>query len=270
MLYIISLYLLIVLLTASGFAYPRIYHNSSYKFLLVFIAIILSTIIAFRPEFFRDTGAYILEYNQVEWYHLRGFDLFSKDPVFIMEYGYILLTLLFKTIGFSYTFFFFIIVLFNLLVALKWLNEFAEYIYIKDELYTSFLIGFSVLLYHIESFYNLVAIRSGITFSLLMIVSICLKKKRYILSGIWFVVTFSIQRISALGLIPIAIILLLHHTVKKKRFIILWIIFGLLLFVQYRTNYLMNTLGLQMQAFYNSIMTTGIAFGFDKISNRKS
>lgn len=268
MTYIIVLYIYTAIILALGMASKRFIANRCYKVSCFLFVVAFIIYVGLRPGFFRDTEFYIERYLDVDWSYLTGFNLLAKESRLRVEYGYIVLMNIFKSVGIPYQIFFMLISLFFILVSARWIKEFGLYISLKDIKDGSFFSIYTIILFHFGIFYSLVAVRGCISLAFIMLSSIKIKNKEYLRAISYFLLAFSMQRMSALGLIPVAVILFSNIVIKKNIFLYLWVAFGVLLLVQYRTNYLMNTLGVQMQNLYNSVMDTQITLGFDKISNR--
>ena len=269
MTYIILLYGYVMFVLLLGVLSIRYVVNYPYKFCCLLSVVSFGLLAAFRPDFFRDTATYIQQYKDVDWSYMDGINLLAKESKLRVEYGYIFLMNIFKSIGLPYQFFFMSVSVFGILVMFNWIKEFGSYISLNQIKNGYFFCIFTVILFHFGIFYSMVAIRSFLSLSLLMLTAINVKNRKNILAVICFLCAFSVQRMSLLGLLPIIIILLKNKIIiKKEWFVFIWIILGAVLFTQYRTNSLMNTLGIQLQTIYNTIMKTEITLGFDKISNQ--
>lgn len=219
----------------------------------------------FRPLNFRDTSVYINDFNNAEWRDLVNINLFGKEPKSYTEYGFVFLMLVFKSIGFSFRGFSALISVFNMFSLYAFTVCICKHIDSSNNPSNhEFLAFFAVYLPVYGVFYNFVAVRSSLSFAFIAIAACFLFHKRYFIFCLFIFVSFCVQRMSLLALLPLLIILLRNRfKINRNVFVVAWILLGMLLMVDYWFNSFMF-IGKWMQDIWNSIMETDISIGLNK------
>lgn len=219
----------------------------AYAVLFVFLLLVY-----FRPFYFRDTESYFRSFNRVQWTYLSNVNLLNREPNTGMEYGFVLIELIFKSLGFSFRLFSVSISLFFVFCTYKFVNSFIRYVSDNEEDQSDKMLIFLLFLPHFGLFYNFIAIREALAFSFLFIGSIRAMKKDWL--GAFFLAffAFSVQRLSVVGVVPITLILAPRPRLSKKSFLTIWMIIGGILFFEGCTHFFFLSIGLPIMNFYNN------------------
>lgn len=224
-----------VLITIMAITFDNVKNNKSIQIIGLITIFIFLVIVFNRPYFFRDTRYYETVYNSVEWSSLSSFNLLQREPKTSMEYGFLALMVVFSKLGISFRFFS------SLLTMISFVSfyQFAKYIRKKineetDVTYIySALVFFAIYLSYFGAFYNFVAIRALLCFSLLLIAAYFAIEKKIFRMIVFFVIAFSIQRFALIGIAPLMILLVWRTKFDKQRFRFVWLILGALIIVSY-------------------------------------
>lgn len=257
--YILCMTILFSLILLSGVFFNNIINNTASRFIGVIFVIAFLILVYNRPYFFRDTYTYERIFNISKWAFLKNANLLMREPITQMEYGFLLLVVVFRSIGVSFRFFSVLISLFMVVTFYK----FSRYLFNKvnknfiyKNTYYSFLLFFGIFLSYIGTFYSFVAIRSGLSLTFLLIASYFALEKKYFKTIISFFVAFSIHRFAILGVVPIIVLLLWDKEFEKKRFRNTWLLLGVLIIVSYLFQNLIfrrvwEKVGIMISGFYD-------------------
>lgn len=249
-------------------AYPRRMDTPLGFGALFYIFVLFIALVYFRPEFFSDTTAYMKMYGEADWSWMSNIDLRAREPKSTTEYGWVFFMLVFKSLGISFRGFSACITVFSIFACFFFTKKscvaFAGVLQKDSQDALDFYRGhrlelFALYLTFAGLFYNFVAIRSGLSLALLMIATGFLLDRRYAFTLLFVFVSFAIQRMSILGVVPMASLLLLARPIPKKTYIFIWAVLCLLMYVEYFTHVFFGTVGVAIQSVYNSAMTTPLS-----------
>ena len=234
--YIIVMSIFFALIILSGIFLDRVVNNYASKIISVLFVIGYLILVYIRPYFFRDTYYYEMVYNRPTWELLHNINLLAKEPITKMEYGFLLIMNLFRSINVSFRLFSVLLSLFMVIVFYK----FSQYLSRKinglnffDSRFNHFPLFFGIYISYIGTFYSFVAIRSGLSLAILLIASYYAMEKKFVRTVIAFIIAFSIQRFAILIVVPIIIILFWDKKLEQKRFKYVWIVLGALIIASY-------------------------------------
>lgn len=214
----------------------KILNNATAKFIGLLAIFVYLWFVFNRPYSFRDTKTYQSIYESAQWSHLLNFNLMEREPKTGMEYGFLILMLIFRDFCISFRLFSTIISVFFLGTCYKFtkfiFNRASTYFYHHSKYFTFFLF-FGIYLSYFGTFYNFVAIRACICIAFLLISSYFAIEKKPIYMVVMFLIAFSMQRFAILGLIPIYIFLVWNKKLSARQFRIIWIILGVFIIISY-------------------------------------
>ena len=242
---------------------PKVKRNNAF-FASCIVLVSAFLVLAYcRPTFFRDTAAYELSYDQLQWDYLKGIDLLAKEPNTYMEYGFVFIELVFKSLGVPFRLFSALISLFYISSVYYWCNSCCEYLSGDCPAGKHFLAFFSIFLPYFGLFYNFVAIRSALSFAFLAIATSFALRKQRGRTLLFLLIAFSVQRLSIISSIPLMVLLLEKIQIKKSQFLVLWVVLSVAFVFERSTHLLISSVGMLIQNLYNTVMHTGIYLGFD-------
>lgn len=235
---------------------------------VLYIAAMLVLLVYFRPEFFSDTTAYMKMYERADWSWMNNVDLRAREPKSTTEYGWVFFMLVFKSLGISFRGFSACITAFSIFACYFFTKKsclFFAGVSSKDpqdalDFYRGHRLEvFALYLAFTGLFYNFVAIRSGLSLALIMMAAGFLLDRKYVFTLLFVFVSFAIQRMSILGVVPMTSLLLLTKPIPKKIYIFIWAALCLLMYVEYFTHVFFGTVGVAIQSVYNTAMTTPLS-----------
>lgn len=234
--YIVGMTIFFAIIIISGIFLDRVVNNYASKMINVMFVLGYLILVYNRPYFFRDTYYYETIYNKSTWELLHNINLLAREPITKTEYGYVFIMNIFRNLNVSFRMFSVLIAFFMVIVFYK----FSQYLSKKingpdysDDRFNHFLLFFGIYISYIGTFYNFVAIRSGLSLAILLIASYYAMEKKFIRTVIAFIVAFSIQRFAILIVVPIMIFLFWDKKLDQKRFKYIWLILGILIIVSY-------------------------------------
>lgn len=240
--------------------YPKVKKNWAYICTCIALVVAFLLLVYNRPLFFRDTLAYIRSYDAAKWEYIKNIDIFGKEAHTQMEYGYVLIMLIFKSMGLPFRFLSAIITLFNIITCF-YASKFYCELLTGDNIGSnhSFTSFWAIFLVHFGLLYSFVVIRGGFTYSLLMIAACFVLRAKYVPAAVLFVIAFSIQRLSIIGIVPIiAFTLYKKIRLSKKTFLVCYVVIFVIWLIESSSHILINTVGALLAQWYNSIISTNI------------
>lgn len=242
MIFIVSILTFTVGLSAiayTDYSYRPEKYNALFWWLMIGLYLLL---VYFRPLLFADTANYLNYYNKISWDTMKSINLLHRAPEINMEYGFIFYLLLFKSLGLNFRFASAVISLFSIASLYYFCSSADNYrkqLHLKEG-YLIFYVGsmgvpFVLMLYYFGIFYNMMTVRGWFSMIFILWSAHFALKKKDIRGILFFVIAFSIQRLSVLGLVPLFIFRFIHVKIKKWAFLLIWMICGVLILVAYRT-----------------------------------
>ena len=257
--FLIILFIFVFIMFIIAFFYNH-KRKLTYKVILCTAVLLFLALVYFRPFYFKDTEAYSLAYDKIQWDYLTNINLLKREPHTGMEYGFVFIELIFKSIGFSFRAFSLLISATFILCVFVWVDSFLHYVSEGKICKSDKLLVVLLFLPYFGLFYNFVAIRSALSFSLLLLGSIRAMKRNFIGTVLCFFAALSIQRLSIVGLVPLIFILMyklrLKLYINRKDILTIWMVVGMLLLFEGATHFFFTTIGLPVMNLYNSIINS--------------
>ena len=201
--------------------------NKYYLLLLALLTLFYCIVIAYRPITIPDTETYINRYYMMEWDDVLTFQVLSRNYLIGFEYGFMVLCLIFKTIGFTAEQFFLILYLLEFILFFKASNNLFKVEEHENTNYYTLALLF-ILIFGL--YYQGIAIRSSISIVLLYYAFSILKQKKYLKTIILCLISILFHRTSVVFILGIIPIFLYKKKVSKKILLLLWIIMGITVF----------------------------------------
>lgn len=252
-------------LVVTFLVFPKVKRNNAFFACCVVLVSAFLALVYCRPTFFRDTIAYEQLYGQLQWDFLKGIDLLAKEPNTYMEYGFVFIELVFKSLGVPFRLFSALISLFLITSVYYCCNFCCEYLSGDRPAGKRFLAFFSIFLPYFGLFYNFVAIRSALSFAFIAIGTTFALKKQRGRTLLFLFVAFSIQRLSIISSVPLMVLLLDKIQIKKSQFLVLWVVLSIVFVFERSTHILIGSIGMLIQNLYNAVMHTGVSLGFNNM-----
>lgn len=198
------------------------------KVIAIALLVIFAGLVALKPLEVKDTYNYIDYFENSNRYlkELNKINLLSKYHGF--ECGYLLINALFYHMLPNYRWFFFVITLFSSFFSIKNLEEIRQMEFQNSSEY-----GFITMVIYMSAYamsYLGVAIRAGLSVTLMLISYKYFCKKNYIVSTVFLFIAFTVQR-SALCVVLLMVIRASGLKISKKVFLGIYSILLAMLFL---------------------------------------
>ena len=234
---------------------PRIKRNQRVYFAIVFI-IFFSVLMAMRPEETKDTLNYIKAFENINIPITGSFNLLQKYQGY--EWGYLLLAEVFKYWSINYRIFFFFVSFTGTTMSVVGLKRISDCVEEKNKDYWG-----TVLAIYISSFgmlYNGISARAGLAMGIGIFATSLLWQRKLLRGVILTFLAFTIQR-STIIFVAIFIILEYMPAITKQVHMIVWGIFGAIMFskLSLRLYFMLNPLIVKI---FNDYKITGFASYF--------
>lgn len=197
------------------------------KIVYILMTIIFSLLLAYRPEMVPDTKSYKETFDIIQVGKNYGFNPFGE--IYTVEYGFFYLMYLFKTIYNDIHFFYFF---FNFIIILIFINSCK---YLISQLYNikeiSVLTILAIYMAYFGTYYIGIAVREGMTISLLMLCLCKIEKKKYFQVLIIGIIGFLFHRLFVSTIAIFIIWFFGDIKFEKKKYLIVWSVCGGYLFL---------------------------------------
>lgn len=236
MTYIAGMFIFLLSVTFLSIAFDREDNKTVRRLFGCACVTVFLIFVYYRPYLFRDTITYEVIYNSVDWSYLDGFDLLKREPITSMEYGFIFIVLLFRSIHIPFRLFSAIISACGLFTFYRFavgLKRRVDDECCSDNNENDFMLLFCLFTAYIGNFYSMVAIRGLLCFIFIIISAYYALKHNFICEILFLLLAFTVQRFAILAIIPLMIISFWNFEFNRYMFKRIWMILGPLVLLSY-------------------------------------
>lgn len=216
-----------------------------------------SIVLAFRPLNLPDISNYKDMWRYISPGKIIGFDFFKREYITGVEYGFYYLMSFSKVIlGSNFRLFLllFTIVTLHFTVWILYKIAISVGITTKDNKYNEFIVYLTIYFTYFGICYPGIAIRQALAMPLCLAAFYCFFKKNVPLSILIWILSFSVQRMSVVGLLIPAAYFIIPKIKKRKTIYVVMVIAIILVLLSTMTN-IMTHLFQMMGGLYQRIFS---------------
>lgn len=211
--FLLIITIILSFLCGVGFLYWKVDRGIK-RFIIAFLIVLFSFIIAFRPNEVPDTLEYNKIFDSILVWHNYGFDIFGE--CLTVEYGFLYLMMFFKGICDNACFFYFFLTLITCFIFTYAVSGLFYY-FVKMHINIPLLLCVFFSYYGI--YYSGIAIRQGLAFALCFLAAYYFVRRKYIPSLFSLFAAFLIHRLSILTIVCLIFYALFRRKNLSVRFL---------------------------------------------------
>ncbi|MGD6856663.1 EpsG family protein [Bacillus infantis] len=229
-----NIYLLVsfIVFVLIGGSIDLVYKKNS-KIFLISICIFFAIIVASRSvNIVPDTLGYLTAYLSLDTFTFYT----SETAPSGFELGFIYLSELIKMFAGPYYFIYFLfITIINLIIIVFSLKNIFE----TNLKYSNIFVAIAIYISYYGFYYNAIVLRAGIAISIILLAASLALKKKWLVSISLVLLAITFHQSAIIGLV-ILLILKLKIRFSKKKYFIIWLVIGIVLFSKIGTHFMLD------------------------------